>query len=307
MTVAQQPQSLRWEPDGDAPRTGRALACAVGDAIYTLFEETGELWARLPDEPSGERARWRRCAARDAGSEGAALVALGGVVYALGGFERGRPHARCDAYDPARDAWDPLPPMRTARAFFGAAALGDRIVVLGGMRRALGFAFTSARVESWTPGEARWRREPRLEMRRDGCAAVGRGRRVYLIGGASGRFWARRRGYGSAIDAVAPFEGISWNRGVLATPQRDARAVLTGDGFVVAGGRAHAGDVAATERFALGGDAGEPMPQLDRVAPALAATGGTLYAAAGEGDVRASAHVERCTLARPLFVHARER
>ncbi len=309
MTIAQRPAKLRWDFEGDAPRAGRAIACTAGDVIYALFDQTGELWARDTSRAAGERDGWRRCADRDAGSEGAALVVLDDVLYALGGLDGGRPHARCDAYDAANDAWTAVTPMRTARAFFGAAVLGDRIVVLGGVRRAfaLGFAFASNRVESWTPGDARWRREPPLELRRQGCAAVGRGRRAYLIGGASGAFWANERGYGAAIDAVAPFDGLAWNRGSLATAQRDARAVLVDGELVVAGGRARHGDFAATERFAPGTDTGEPLPQLERIGPGLAAAGGSLYAIAGDGAVRADARVERCTLARPLFVHARER
>ncbi len=306
MIVTQRPRAFAWETIGDAPGNGPALACIAGDALYVLFELSGELWAH-PGRHAPERAgAWRRCADRGVALRGGALVALDGIVYAIGGIDDGgRPTARCDAYDPSRDAWTAAPAMHTARAAFGAAAAGGRLVVLGGIRRALGAAFATERVESWTPGEPRWRRERPLARRRAGCAAAARGRRVYLAGGTSDRFWAGDRGAGTTVDAVLPFEGLMRSHGTLATPQRDARAAMVDDVLVVAGGRTRAGDFAMPERYALGGDEGDPLPLLERIAPGIISFDGAVLAIAGESAFGSTPHVERCIVAQPLYVHER--
>jgi hypothetical protein len=295
-----------WEPLGDGPSVGPALAATLDGRLYAFYEAGGELWSRSAhdhDEP------WERCAARSVFRDGGALVVLDGALYAFGGLdERGRPSARCDAYDPSEDTWVEVAAMRTARAFFGAAAVDGRLVALGGLRRMdlFGLFYASGRVESWVPGEPSWRRERALPERRQGCAAASRGRRVYLVGGAADRFWAGKRRYGARVDVVAPFEGQTWPRGPLAEAQRDARVVLVDDALVVVGGRTHRDGFAPTERYPLWADCGDPLPQLDRLAPGLAVVDGAVYAIAGLSSMYETAEIARCELATPLFVHRRE-
>lgn len=61
-----------------------------------------------------------------------ALVAVGGKLYALGGFS-GSTLARVDAYDPATNGWAQVAPMASARREFAAAAVGGKIYVACGM------------------------------------------------------------------------------------------------------------------------------------------------------------------------------
>ena len=66
------------------------------------------------------------------------------------------------AYDPARRRWSALPGP-TPRQHLAAAAARGRVYVIAG--RAAGYDTNTALVESWAPGEKRWRREPRSPTR----------------------------------------------------------------------------------------------------------------------------------------------
>lgn len=304
-TLAQRPLAPTWESIGEVPGNGVALAAALEGRLYAFFEASGELWFRDAREHDGP---WLACASRDVQRDGGAFVALDGVLYALGGVNmEDRISARCDAYDPQRDEWYEVPAMRLPRAHFAAAAAAGRIVVAGGVRGLglFGLRFASRRVESWAPAEPRWRAEPALFERRQGCATASRGRLLYLAGGSTGRFWANSRGHGKRIDVLAPFDGRSWERGTLSVAQRDARAAIVDETLVVVGGRARGDDFAPSERYRLGSEAGEPLGELNRMAPGLAAIDGTVYAVAGEDAFGATAHVAACSVAPPLFVHRR--
>lgn len=97
-----------------------------GNELHVLgLEEKGE-WKRLGSGP-------RRT--------GTALVAHGGKLYRIGGFEarndRGEKwelHSMADAavYDPAQNAWRDLPALPLGRSSHDAAVLGNKIYVVGG-------------------------------------------------------------------------------------------------------------------------------------------------------------------------------
>ncbi len=75
------------------------------------------------------------------GLQGLAMVAHGGKLYRLGGFTArnsdGQPQdlwsqAEAACYDPATKKWSELPPLPEPRSSFDAAALGDKLYVVGG-------------------------------------------------------------------------------------------------------------------------------------------------------------------------------
>jgi len=298
-----------WASAGAAPFVGRALAVAWQDVVFAYVEATGHLWRY--DPAAHGAARWERRRIPDGPARhGAALVAGATSVYLIGGFDdRHRPTRRCDRYDPDDDVWTVEPSLRTARASFGAAVVDGTIVVLGGVRRVpfFGSRFASRRVESFTPGAARWRRRAPLPRRREGCGALAVGRRVYLIGGSAQRLFVREGAVGAGVELVAPFSGEAWEGAPLGVAVRDPRLALVDEGIVVAGGRTALGDAQPTEWYSLLGTGGVPFASLDRTAPGLAALDGTLYAVAGENLRGAVNAVERCRVSTPLYVHRRER
>ena len=66
----------------------------------------------------------------------AAVVALNGKIYVLGGMARGQDAAALNQeYDPATDRWRERAPMPHALSHAGAAALNGKIYVVGGFLR----------------------------------------------------------------------------------------------------------------------------------------------------------------------------
>jgi N-acetylneuraminic acid mutarotase len=66
----------------------------------------------------------------------AAVVALNGKIYMLGGMARGQDaHALNQEYDPATDRWRERAPMPHALSHAGAAVLNGKIYVVGGFLR----------------------------------------------------------------------------------------------------------------------------------------------------------------------------
>jgi kelch-like protein 20 len=58
--------------------------------------------------------------------------ALGGQVYAAGGWEGAKYLRSVEAFDPSASTWVRAPPMAAARGSFGLCAAGDALVAAGG-------------------------------------------------------------------------------------------------------------------------------------------------------------------------------
>ena len=91
-----------------------------------------------------------------------ALVPLSdGRALAIGGRSEPKkpPIASCEFFDPASATWRPAPPLSIAREEHAAVAVGDRILVIGGVDDE-GRKLDS--VEAWSPGDTEWTRLPSL-------------------------------------------------------------------------------------------------------------------------------------------------
>ena len=66
---------------------------------------------------------------------GASVVAHDGKIYAIGGYQEGEAAASqtAEVYDPVKDEWESIPPMSAGRLGAGAASLGGKIYVIGGI------------------------------------------------------------------------------------------------------------------------------------------------------------------------------
>jgi non-specific serine/threonine protein kinase len=129
--------------------------------VYRL--EDGR-WSSLPPLP------FRRAAA------GAA--ALGGTLYVVGGVGPAGLARNALAY--ARGRWRAIPGP-TPREHLAVAASGGRLYAIAG--RTAGFDTNLALVESWRPGERRWRREPSVPEPRGGTGAAAVGTTIVSAGG----------------------------------------------------------------------------------------------------------------------------
>jgi N-acetylneuraminic acid mutarotase len=224
------PERRRWRRGPDLPVALHHAAAASlrGAAVVlggygsdgptaTAVRLRGRAWEPLPRLPVVRAA--------------AAAVALRGSLYLVGGVgPRGLARSML-VLDPAARRWRALPGP-SPREHLAAAAAGGRIYVLGG--RSAGYDTNTALVESWAPGERRWRRERPLPEARGGtAAATAPGGAVVSVGGES------PRGTHGAVFARDPRSG-RWRRlPDLPTPRHGLGAVALGGAVhVLAGGPA---------------------------------------------------------------------
>ena len=114
------------------------------------------------------------------------LVALGGFLYAMGGWSDGACVATAERYDPATNTWTPIASMASARRSFAAAAMGGFLYVTGGYGAGGGLRSC----ERYDPASNAWSRIADLPEPRWEHALACLGGSLYAVGGstASGAF-----------------------------------------------------------------------------------------------------------------------
>ena len=124
--------------------------------------------------------------------------------------------------------WKPAAPLPLARSEVAAAAYGTGIVVVGGYL-AGGTGKNTARADLYLPRQYRWRRLPDYPLPIDHAAAVGAGRRAYVVGGFANRGDQVRVGYS--------LENGRWRRlPTLPAARAASGAALIGSKLYVVGG-----------------------------------------------------------------------
>ena len=130
------------------------------------WSSNGRGWHALPPLPS------RR------GAAGAA--SLGGRLYIVGGVGPSGLARGALEYAPRTRRWR-FAPAPTPREHLAVVAAGGRLWAIGG--RTAGVDTNLDLVESWKPGEPRWRPEPPLPEPRGGTGAAVVGDTIVSIGG----------------------------------------------------------------------------------------------------------------------------
>jgi non-specific serine/threonine protein kinase len=157
----------RRGPDLPQPLNHAAAATLKGDAVVvggfasggrpttTAVRLDGDRWQALPPLPRPRAA--------------AAAVALKGRLYVLGGVTTNGLAKVALVYDPPHHRWAQLPGI-APRQHLAAAAARGRIYAIAG--RAAGDDTNVATVQSWAPGEKRWRTEKPVPEARGGTGAA---------------------------------------------------------------------------------------------------------------------------------------
>jgi len=187
---------------------GGFTADGLSSSRVDLYQTTTDTWTRLPDLPVGvnhaaaanlggrlvvvggygaTRAgwvlgtrSWRALERLPAPRAAAGAAVVGGRLYVVGGVG-GRGLARnALEFDPRRNRWH-LVVGPTPREHLAVVVARGRIYAIGG--RTAGFDANLSTVESWRPGERRWRREPSLPEARGGTGAAVVGPRIVSVGG----------------------------------------------------------------------------------------------------------------------------
>jgi N-acetylneuraminic acid mutarotase len=184
-----EPTDTAWQYDPDAdtwteltpmpePRYAGA-AVTLDDYIY-IVGGIGETQALLRYDPAQDE--WATLAELQEPREHLAAAALDGVIYALAGRWNGEVTTSVEMYDATTDTWEVGIPMQEARSGFGAAVIGEHLLVAGGEVFQPMEALT--RVEAFHPTLGYWTALPELPSGIHGNPVASVGRSLFILGGS---------------------------------------------------------------------------------------------------------------------------
>jgi N-acetylneuraminic acid mutarotase len=248
-----------WSAHAPMPTARQETAVAVlGDRVVVIggFGERGEPVGTVEAyRPATDT--WETLAPLPAGVHHAAAAVIDNRLFVIGGFLDRVPPWRAQRtvyeYDAARNSWATRAPLLIARGGHAAAALGDRIHVVGGSD---GPAMVEHEV--YDPVADRWTRARSMPTARDHLAAVAFQGRLWALGGRSsflGEQYTTVEIYDPASDAWQTGVPLPRGRGGLAA------AVLSGRLYAF-GGEAPLRIFSASEMYEPAGNrwiAKEPM------------------------------------------------
>ncbi|KAI6069712.1 Kelch-like protein 2 isoform X1 [Aix galericulata] len=144
---------------GQAPKAIRSVEC------YDFKEER---WHQVAELPS------RRCRA--------GMVYMGGMVYAVGGFNGSLRVRTVDSYDPVKDQWTSVANMQDRRSTLGAAVLNGLLYAVGGFDGSTGLSS----VEVYNLKTNEWFHVAPMNTRRSSVGVGVVGGKLYAVGGYDG-------------------------------------------------------------------------------------------------------------------------
>ena len=113
----------------------------------------------------------------------AAFVGHEGALYVFGGYVNDAPSSSAWRFSPRTGRWAELTPMRTPRGSPAAAAVGDRIVVVGGTRRERGTEGALSSVEIYDIPSGTWSSAAEMPTARHHHGAATMDGQVVVAGG----------------------------------------------------------------------------------------------------------------------------
>lgn len=212
-----------WTRAADLPApVNHSTAAAVGGRLVVAggYGANRSAWVLT----SG---RWRALPRLPAPRAAAGAAVLGGRLYVVGGVGDGGLAENALEFDLRRRRWR-LVAGPTPREHLGVVAAQGRLYAIGG--RTAGIDTNVATVESWRPGERRWRRERPLPEPRGGTGAATMGARIVSVGGEAPE---------GTIRSVYVFDARSrtWSRGGdLPRPRHGLGVATVGATVYVVGG-----------------------------------------------------------------------
>ncbi|PAA51469.1 hypothetical protein BOX15_Mlig010639g4, partial [Macrostomum lignano] len=173
---------------GQAPKAIRTVEC---------FSFKEERWYPVSEMPS------RRCRC------GVALV--GGLVYAVGGFNGSLRVRTCEVYDPVRDEWATVANMEARRSTLGVASLDGLVYAVGGFDGSSGLNTA----EVYNPAGNKWSLIAPMSTRRSSVGVGILAGCLYAVGGYDGQSrqcLASVERYDPAQDAWHPVADMTCRR-----------------------------------------------------------------------------------------------
>lgn len=210
-------------------RRDEVRAAAVSGRIYVgtgLTDRDGRLVATAElFEFDPARRRYRSVPPVPVGVDHTAFVGYEDALYVFGGYVNDKPSSAVWRFSPRTGRWDRLASMSVPRGAPAAAAVKDRIYVVGGTRRERGTEGALPTLEIYDVGAGTWTRGPDMPTPRHHHAAAAMNGRVVVAGG--------RGNDDLSSDAVEQFDPARarWTKlpslplgagglAIVATPQR---------------------------------------------------------------------------------------
>lgn len=141
-----------------------------------------------------------------------AVVAVDGLLYAIGGSSTSGGRGTVYAYNPSTNIWTSRAPMLTPRGWAGISVLNGQIYVVGGISDA-GVLST---VEAYDPASNSWVTKTSLPAPRYAPSAATVGSKLYAIGSLSEPTRSSVDVYDPVTNSWSPAPSMSVSRGALA-------------------------------------------------------------------------------------------
>ena len=272
----------------DVSRAHLKLA-ALGGKLYAVGGFDGANWppitrktAEVYDPVDNS---WNSIASMDVSRAMCGVAALGGKLYAVGGWNNdggGSNYLQtAEVYDPSENSWNPIASMDVSRGSLGVAALGGKLYAVGGYNTDAGGASATSlqTVEVYDPIDNSWNYVAQMNSPRrlPGIAALGG--KLYVVGGA-------HPGAGLTYTSVEVYDPLdnSWN---YVAPMNTARqglgAAALGGRLYAVGGVSYASYLQTAEVYDPVNNIWNPIASMNvaRLYLDVAALGGRLYAVGG--------------------------
>ncbi|HLY62574.1 MAG TPA: kelch repeat-containing protein [Terriglobia bacterium] len=211
LVQAYNPKSDIWSLRTPMPTARDGMAVAVLDGILyavggfkipitTPGGDVGTLEAYDPKSNT-----WASLAPMPTPRDGLALIASGGLLYAVGGFvpTRTPPYFQIEVglvevYDPKTNSWSTRTSMPTPRGIFSAAAIDGIIYAVGGSSDTV----LTPTVDTYEPETDTWSSEAPMLTPRASLVAGVVGDVLYAVGGGNDKFLATN-------EAFTPFLAVA--------------------------------------------------------------------------------------------------
>ncbi|XP_076832976.1 influenza virus NS1A-binding protein homolog B isoform X2 [Brachyhypopomus gauderio] len=227
-------------------------------------------------EAQGDEPHERALASMHYARSGLGTAALDGRLIAAGGYNREECLRTVECYDPVKDSWTFICPMRTPRARFQMAVLMGQLYVMGGSN---GHSDELSCGETYDPTSDEWTRVPELRMSRCNAGVCSLQNRLFVVGGSDpcGQNGLRN------CDSFDPVSR-TWSKCASLNIRRHQAAVCQLDGFMYAIGGAELWNcLNSVERYNPGNNTWTPVASMNvaRRGAGVAVCHGKLFVVGG--------------------------
>ena len=158
----------------------------------------GMLWI---NEAQDKSDGWSYVAPMDISRTQLGVAALGGKLYAVGGYDGSTYLNSAEVYDPIDNSWNSIAPMNISRIGLGVAALGGKLYAVGGLGV---FAVFLNSAEVYDPIDNSWNSIAPMNISRRDLGVAALGGKLYAVGGYDGST------YLNSAEVYDPIDN-SWN------------------------------------------------------------------------------------------------